>query len=157
MQRRKERVTRELSAAAVIIKVRLVSESRKILSEKVYSVPIPLRPRNVAGLTRSQLKKLYHADGSRTSTQRVGGKNVTKWKRSGQLLARESGRTEGPVVYLFNPMAYAVARYILGTAEGGRIVTSGVQSVQWEAEAVQRNRSFILEERRKGVRRALQS
>lgn len=156
MMRRKTAVTRELNRAAVRIKVIFLSESRQVLNEQVYSVPIPTVPRR-------KRKVSDHPQFSLESRREVGHrfeerkrpKREKAWKRTGQLKAREGARTLGPVVIMFNPMAYAAARYALGTEDGRPIRTPGVKSVQWHAVVIERKRPAILQIRREALLRAL--
>lgn len=155
MNARKAAVTSELSAAAVRIKFVIVGESKKILSEKIYSVPIP-------EVTRRKQAVSEHPQFSIDTKRQVGHrfedrkrpKREKLWKRTGQLLNREAGRTDGPNVIFFNSASYAAYRYVLGTAEGREIRSPGVKSVQWQKEALENMRQFILQERRKALLRA---
>jgi len=155
MNARRDAVAGELSHAAVRIKLVVLGEDRKIISEQIYSVPIPT-------VTRRSEKRSEHRAFSLESRREVGHTFETRrkpkkeklWKRTGQLLAREGGRTEGSNVVFFNPMLYSAARYVLGTAEGREIRSPGVKSVQWQQEALRRMRQFILEERRRALLRA---
>lgn len=146
MQRRKAAVIAELSREAVGIKNELVAESRRILKSEIYDQPIPLKKR-----VSEQIRERY----AQSSRQKVGGKDIRQWKRTGDLLREERGTTTGAVVVLVNTKRYAGARYLLGTAQGRQIKSQGVRSVQWQQEAVTRKRSMILKRRRAAVLRAL--
>ena len=132
MKARGPAVIRELRKAARELAPELEAESKRILSKRIYSVPIPKRPRS--------------------------GK--PKWTRAGQgggILAHEKARPDGVTVVMTNDSDHALARHALGTPEGRRIVSEGVQSVQWHTEAIAAKRPRILEVRRKAVFRALSS
>lgn len=146
MQQRKAAVLRELSREAVAIKNELVAESRRILKEEIYDQEIPFR-KSVGEAVRQKY--------GGTSRQKVGGKQIRQWQRSGDLLREERGRTDGPVVILLNTKHYAGPRYRLGTSKGQKIKSEGVRSVQWQGEAIRRKRSVILQRRRQAVLRAL--
>lgn len=131
MARRRHAVERELGRAAVLIKVKLVAASKKILSARIYSVPVP-----------------------------VSGTGRALWKRAGGgggILGLEKGYTRGATVVLQNQSAHSIPRYRLGTSQGRRIVSPGIQSVQWHEEAIAQERGFILETRRAAVVRALRN
>jgi hypothetical protein len=157
MQKRGPAVERELTKAAGTIKIALLAEDKRIISQQIYSVPIPT-------VTRRKRKKeadhpLFSIESRRerghTFEDRAKPKTEKKWRRTGALLNRETARIRGPVVILSNPMAYAAARYSLGTADGRDIQTPGVQSVQWHVVALENKRTFILTVRRQALLRAL--
>lgn len=146
MLARQQAVKRELTAAAREIAPALRRENRKILQEKIYSVEIPFNAKATA-----RDRKRYAG----TSRQTARGEEIRQWRRTGELLRREQAKAEGAVVILFNPVSYAGARYRLGTEEGRKIRTPGVQSVQWHREALDKRRTWIREVRRRHVLRAL--
>ena len=157
MERRKTAVTRELTKAAVTIKFLLVSESRKVLVEYIYSVPIPTVPRRKKKVSSEHpvFSIDTHREVGHRFEERRRPKREKVWKRTGQLLNRENARAIGPVVVMFNPMSYAAARYALGTADGRPIQTPGVKSIQWHEVVLERKRSTILQIRRAALLRAL--
>lgn len=126
---RKTAVIRELSAAARQLAPELNVESKRILSRRIYSIPVPRGPRS--------------------------GK--PGWKRTAGLLNNERAKADGVNVVLTNGQVYAGPRYRLGTPEGRQIRSSGVQSVQWHHEAIQAKKTVILERRRRAVLRALET
>jgi len=142
MNARKSAVVRELSQAAREIGAEVSGESKKILQADVYNVPIPFR----AGATAAQRKRLA----GKTTKGSAGA-----WSRTGNLKRQENFTIEGPTVILRNNAKYAVARFNLGTAQGRKIRSPGVQSVQWQTEAIAKKRTRILEIRRKALLRAL--
>jgi hypothetical protein len=89
----------------------ILEESRKILATKIYSKPIPRRPRS--------------------------GK--PKWVRKQELYQAEQCVIQGGDVILRNTSKHAKSRYDLGTPQGRPIRSEGVESVQWQHEAL-RNR-----------------
>lgn len=125
---RKAGVIRELSTAARELAPALNAESKRILSAKVYSVPVARGPRS--------------------------GK--PQWKRTGALLNAEKARAEGVDIVLTNNSEHAGPRFRLGTSDGRQIRSPGVQSVQWQTEAIANKRTVILARRRKAVLKALQ-
>ena len=157
MKARQGAVERELTAVATPIKNALVAESRRVLGEFIYDVPIPTIPRRKKKVSAEfptfsveTKRELGHS-----FKRRSRAKREKLWKRTGQLRARETGRVEGPNVVLFNPMVYAAARYSLGTEHGRQISTPGVKSIQWQMKALERQRPTILRLRREALVRAL--
>lgn len=111
-------------AAAIIAPV-MEREAQKILRLKVYSVPIP-----------------------------TGKDGKKKWRRSGNLIAREIWKANGIEVVGRNDSDHAAYRQSLG--RGGRPIRSpGVQAVDWQGEAVQARRSWMLQIRAQEHRKAL--
>lgn len=130
MRLRPDRAETALRQAARELAPRLVKTSRAILDSRIYAVTIPYR------------------SGS-------GGKHAPRWRRSGKLRRAEQGQTDGMDVLLVNDAGHAVPRMWLGLPGGRRIVSPGVQSVQWQQEAVSRLRPVMLEVRRAYLARAL--
>jgi hypothetical protein len=89
----------------------VLEESRTILATRIYAIPIP------------RSKKTGKA----------------KWKRTQDLYQKETVRIRGGNLELVNTSDHAAAREALGTPQGRPIRSPGVQSVQWQSEAV-RNR-----------------
>lgn len=125
-RRRQRAVRQELQRAAKVIAVRLERRSKAILKAKIYSVPIPKR-----------------------------GSGKPQWKRSGELLERETGLPDGVDVVLRNGSDHAKPRERLGTSKGRPIVSPGVKSVQWQSEAVLAEREATLRERQAAIQRGL--
>lgn len=142
MRQRQTAVVRELTQAAREIGAEVSGESKKVLQEEVYDVPIPFK----ASATGTQRKKLA----GKTTKGKAGA-----WSRTGNLKRQENFTVEGPTVVLRNNAKYAVARFNLGTASGRPIKSPGVQSVQWQVEAVANKRTRIIEIRRRALLRAL--
>ena len=149
MVQRKKRVVSELNAAARELRPILNAECKKVLTEKIYNVEIPFRA-TVSDKTRKKF--------AGTSTQRAGGKDLRQWKRAGNgggILGAEKARVEGTTIILLNSKEYARFRYTLGTPQGRKIKSKGVQSVQWHHEAIKRKWAVIRAVRRKHVLQAL--
>lgn len=146
MAARPEAVRRELETAARRLAPRLNRAAKKILNRRIYSKEIPFK-KSTSAKTRAQQ--------AGTSKQTKGGKATRLWRRTGELLRRERALADGMAVVMVNDVAYAVPRYMLGTAEGRDIRSAGVESVQWHAEALVEEREAVLDERRQAVLRAL--
>lgn len=144
MRARKAAVERELAGAARQLGPELSADAKRIQQLRIYNVPIPLKASSERKLgANSPIRK-------RTTKGQHG-----KWQRSGNLKRSEGWRTEGVTLYLTNNTEYAAARDALGTARGRKIKSPGVQSVQWQVEAITRKRARILEVRRRALLRAL--
>jgi hypothetical protein len=144
MQARATRIRPAMEAAAREQARVLEAEARRVMQARIYSVPIPLKASSartlpLASRIRSQISKGPHG----------------KWRRTGNLRRAEKGAVTGTTVVLKNTMRYARARSTLGTPGGRKIVSPGVQSVQWQAEAVKNKRAVIAEIRARRLRRAL--
>src|SRR5687767_8461214 len=115
MLRRGPRTRHELSGAARRIAVVVNRKSKRVLQDRIYSKPIPVGRRS----------------------------GRPKWRRTGDVKRRETARAEGLDVVLENRSGHAVARHDLGTPRGRRIVSEGVESVQWHSEAIEASRAEI--------------
>lgn len=146
MRARRAAVERELKAAGRVLAPALNAEAKRIMQEQIYNVPIPLKKSSDRSLPTNAAVR-------RKTTKGKHG----KWQRTGALKRRETARPVGMTVVLENRQRYAPARHALGTSEGRRIVSPGVQSVQWQTEALANKRAFVLQVRRRHVLRALTS
>lgn len=145
MNQRKAQVVAGLNAAARTLGPELSAEAKRLMQTGIYNVPIPL--------TASANRRLGQnaAVRSKTTKEQYG-----VWSRSGNLKRSEGWRVEGVTLWLTNNAEYAAARYTLGTAQSSRkIRTPGVQSVQWQEQAITNKRVRILEVRRAAVLKAL--
>lgn len=144
MQSRRGRVIQELSQAAKTLGAEISGESKRILQNEIYNVPIPLK--------KSADRRLGPDAKIRSKTTK--GK-LGKWQRTGNLKRSESYTTEGATIILRNNARYAAARYVQGLPGRRPVVSEGVQSVQWQEEAIRKLRRRIIEVRRQAVRRGL--
>jgi hypothetical protein len=145
MNARKERVTRELNAAAHQLGPELAGEAKRRMQDGIYNVPIPLT-------ARANKRLGSNAAVRKRTTKGAAG----QWQRTGNLKRSEGWRVEGVTLFLTNNAEYAAARYTLGTPRSSRKIRSpGVQSVQWQEQAITAKRARILEVRRQAVLRAL--
>lgn len=129
MLARRQAVTRELSAAARGLALEIGAESKRQLQTGIYNVQIPKNPKS----------------------------RQPRWTRTGNLKRREHAFSVGPNIVLENLANYALDRYLRGTEGGRPIHTPGVQSVQWQAEAIKKLLARIRERRRQAVLKALRS
>lgn len=156
MQRRRTTITHELTVAAREVGILCNAQAKRIMQSDIYDVPIPpVAYKMPVGRGGRRSRRALTASERRQQAGTTKG-SAGRWMRTGALKRREMFRTEGPVVYLTNDQRYAAARYTLGTSGGRRIRSPGVLSVQWQRQAVLRNRRQILERRRRAVIRALQ-
>jgi hypothetical protein len=121
------RVQRALEQVARAYSRRIQETSRAVLTEKIYSRPIPRRPRS--------------------------GKPA--WRRTGALRRAEVARPRGINIWLTNTAPHAEARRDLGTPKGRPIRSPGVLQVDWQALTRDAHRSLLLDARRAAVQRAL--
>jgi hypothetical protein len=136
MAGRPARLRTELNTAAKRIGAKVNATSKGILASQVYSVPIPQKksaPKSLAGKTTAGKWGL--------------------WQRTGNLLRSEGWKVDGSAVILTNNAAYAVPRFTLGLP--GHRQPRFTKSVQWQTQAIDQERSFILGARRAAVQRAL--
>lgn len=145
MNQRKAAVLRELSVAARELAPVILAEDKQLIQSEIYDVPIPLK----AGAARrlSPTAKIR----SRVSKGKDG-----KWVRTGNLKRSETVRAVGIDIVLKNNANYALYRNALGTPAGRKIVSPGVRSVQWQAQAVAKLLPRIRERRRRALLRALE-
>jgi hypothetical protein len=122
MQRRGPAIERGLERAARTLADESQKESRRILQVKVYNVPVPLNE-----------------------------KSLPKWQRTRDLLLSEKSYPAGPDVYMVNDSDHAIARAELGFPGGRKIVSPGIQRVDWQAEAAANLRRRVREVRRRAV------
>jgi hypothetical protein len=167
MQARTRAVIRELTAEAAPIATGLEAESKRILQEEIYNVPIPLLDSadretdlsRVPEQLRAQVlrsRKFKRALSAEAPLRKKTTKgSAGKWQRSGNLKRRERAFRRGPVVYMENRANYAAARNALGTSKGRQIRSEGVRSVQWQNQAIKNLRPWILQRRRRALLRAL--
>lgn len=168
MEQRKDAVVRELTREAGTIAAVLGGDAKRILQDEIYNVPIPLKasadrhtdlskvPVHLRPfvLARRQFRNPLAVDSAlrrQTTKGRAG-----KWRRTGNLKRMETAKAEGPHVVLRNNARYSLARNNLGTSAGRKIRSPGVKSVQWQKQAVENRREWILERRRAAVLRGLQ-
>jgi len=144
MKRRRADVVRNLSQAARTLGAEISGESKRVMQEGIYNVPIPLKA--------SAEKQLGANAKVRSATTK--GKHG-KWSRTGNLKRAESWTTEGATIILRNNAKYAAARYVQGLPGRRPVVSPGVRSVQWQEEAILNMRRRIIEVRRQAVRRGL--
>lgn len=145
MERRQQAVVRELTVEARVIGLTLNGDAKRLMASDIYSVPIPLKP---------SVERRTSADAAIRKRTTKGKKGL--WRRTGNLLRSEVWEQRGANVTLRNNAAYGLARNNLGTSKSSRQIRSqGVKSIQWQAQAVLRRRSWILERRRAAVLRAL--
>lgn len=167
MQRRPAAIRKELTAAARSFAPQFERETKRLLVDKVYSVPIPLKASadratdltNVPPQLRAQVLKRRQFERPLPEKSKVRGKTSKgqygQWQRTGALLRAEKGRADGMKIILSNGQEYAVARHNLGTDKGRKIVSPGVLSVQWHAEAVRNLGPALREARHEAVLRGL--
>ncbi len=173
MNRRKKSVEHELGVAARTLSLVMVGETKSIIQDKIYNVPIPLTKRADETLpANSPLRKATTKGHSR----KVRGKQTrtSKWERSGNLKRSESATADGADVVMRNNAKYAKPRFALGgpnppNAAGRKAGTQRSQpntpdaqksktvSTQWQSEAVTNKRTLIVKARRDAVLRALTS
>jgi hypothetical protein len=144
MERRRTLVVQELERAAVILGGRLSGQSKRLMQENIYDIPIPLKRASDRMLPRSSPIR------QRTTKGKHG-----RWWRTGNLKRSEGWRTLGPSIILTNNALYAVYRYWLGTRRGRRIRTRGIRSIQWQARAVRTMWNQVMAVRREALVRAL--
>lgn len=155
---------RELKAANAQIGAKLNGEAKRLLSEEVYSVPIPFtKAANRGSATQKALSEKTKKRIFETSTQRLKGQVIRKWRRGGTLLHGEQWKYLGTGeqgVILTNNTAYAAPRNALGGPNppnrAGR--KAGIQRpqpktpdaeksktrpIQWQLKAVEQNKDWI--------------
>lgn len=86
----------------------ILEESRRVLANEIYAIPIPRRPRS----------------------------SKPKWTRAQDLYKKEQVRIRGGNVELVNTSRHAKARRDLGTPAGRPIRSPGVRVVDWQREAL---------------------
>lgn len=129
MRDRPRAVRRNLLATAREMAPRVQELSRRVLQAKIYSKPIPRRKRS----------------------------GREKWHRSRQLLNLETAEARGQDIVLRNASDHAIHRKNLGTPAGRRIVSEGVEVVDWQGDTRAQVRAELLDARRAGVLRGLQN
>jgi hypothetical protein len=156
---------RELRAANLQIGAKLNAEAKRLLSDEVYGVPIPLtKAANRGTKTQKALSAKTKARIFNTSTQRLKGQTIRKWRRSSDLLHGEKWAVLPEVgrfsIVLLNHTAYASPRNALGGPnppnKAGR--KAGIQRPQpktpdaeksktrpimWQLKAVEQNQGWI--------------
>lgn len=166
---------KELRTANERIGAKVNSDARRILSEQVYSVPIPFTKaanrgtRGSKPLSDRTKDKLFN-----TSTQKHRGRSIRKWDRTANLLNRERyvltlALQGAQAVILVNDAAYGVARNDLGLPGKRRAGTqrpqadvpaeerSQTRSIQWQVKAVEMNKPWIRAEYEQAMARAFGS
>lgn len=146
-QARAEAVRPALERAAVKVARVVQIECRRVMTQKIYSAPIPLTARADARL-RADSPIRGHVNKGRHG----------QWRRTGALRRAEQAKPKaGGAVALTNDRPYAKARHQLGLPGGRRIVSPGVQPAPWRTEGIARTRRVVLELRRREVVKALRA
>jgi hypothetical protein len=127
LERRAQAFGSQLRGAQDRIRSEVGEESRRLLATRIYAKPIP----------------------------RAGKSGRPQWTRSGALYRAERAEIRQGNVVLSNTAPHAKSRRDLGTPGGRPIRTPGVESVQWQEEALRNKLERIREFYREMNRRIL--
>ena len=150
MERMNGRLAEELRDANRRIGIHVSGTAKRILQEKVYNVPIPLK---------ASVERRTAPNATIRSKTTKGSKG--KWTRTGNLKRMETYafRSEDRGVFsvvLVNSANYSAARNELGRSGKRKIRSPGVLSVQWQEEAAKRDTAFIRATYEQAISKALE-